>query len=267
MTTPPIADHLVRTLRYLDLADGAGVTTGQLNDYATLPEPRVARQVDRMQSLGVYQFPWITYEAGEEVHLYMIKVGWVDMTSDGTWVLSRLGKAIVESLNRSDGTEDSSDEGVIVMSPEDPMRYSLLTRKLADADLLVDPYFKAEQLDWVSTATSIGRVLMGIKGARRGEEAAISMALGAMRELGRGIPEVRISSDPAMHDRAILHSATSVALLGTSLTGLAKHLSVYTPLPQEASTAFGATIEDWWSTAKIIEPRDGVAAPKEEVKA
>ena len=282
MATPPIPKHLVRVLFYVDLAGSVGLTTEELDDYAVVRAPHAA------YTKAIDDYEWMRDRFTERIEAgpvagYMKTVGWItESQTHGRWVLSDLGRLLVNRLGGSGPIDEPTEAGAIVLSPEDPMRYELLTRKLADADLLVDPFFKAEQLEWLVQATQIRRILISKGGAadiKRGSpdkvqnSALIQMALGVMAHQDPDFPDIRVTQSVALHDRAVVYRSKPTALLGTSLTGVAIHLSVYVPLPAEASATYSSHLESLWSDALPLPARtqldpiaDEAAEPQTELQ-
>lgn len=273
MASDPINEHLTRILRYVVMAGKVGIDTDALNYYATAVPPKPSKRVLAHNwyaevNLDVF---WRTRE-GDSVVGYLSEVGWIKRGLRGTWVASYLAEQLVRELDLEQAPEDEVPEAAaVVMRPDDPMRYQLLAQVLAGADLLVDPYFKAAQVDWLSEGTSIRRVLISASGAKSMPRNApkgtdpnrvhIEMELGRLQSADRPFPEVRVSDSDSLHDRAVVYGDRPTALLGTSLSGVATHLSVCTPLPQLASDAYTPQLESLWAEATILVPRDGFEPP------
>ena len=152
------------------------------------------------------------------------------------------------------------DLGAVILSPDDPLKYQLLTRAFAvvGAGLLVDPYFKPGHLDWLASSTTVARVLVGSSGSQPKSNRELPFVLGRLGTGTRGSVEIRVTEDSTLHDRVVVHEDGSVSMLGSSLTGIGQHLTAIVPLPPEAAVAYREHVERLWVAAAVVEPRDGI---------
>jgi hypothetical protein len=250
-----IPEHLLRTLQYVQTLNrgGSSPTQFDIDNFATLTPPS-----------DEPSFPWrrldvmTTLMEREPVAAYMANVGW--LSTDGvTYDVSELGAALLKGLSDHSVTLERQVSAVI-LSPEDPLRYELLTREIgkAGAGLLADPYLKSGHIDWLTTSTMIARVLVGAKRSQERDNALLPFALGRAATAGRTPPEVRITTDPSFHDRIVLGHDGRVSLLGSSLTGISTHVTAIVPLPDEGAMGYRDHVEELWRDATIVEPRDGI---------
>jgi hypothetical protein len=119
--------------------------------------------------------------------------------------------------------------------------------------LLVEPYFRLQQLMDVAPFDNIVRVLVGSKLSQRDYELIAT----GLASLERTI-EVRKAAD--LHDRYLIPAVEgSVMMLGASLGGIGKKVSTMTTLGPVASQALRDAHEAIWSDAEPIEPKRPIA--------
>ncbi len=255
-----VPTHLLRVLRYVETVARGGVhpTQHEIDAFAALiPPSGDAAPPWRLRS------PVFGVVEREPVATYLIAVGWLSV-DDYTCGLSDLGHALLEGLKDEDAPPD--EVSAVILSPEDPMRYELLTREIgkAGAGLIVDPYLKPGHVDWLTTSTTVERVLVGATRSQMRDNALLPLALGRQAVAGRTPPEVRITQDPSLHDRVLVAEDGAVSLLGSSLTGISMHVTAIVPLPEEAASAYRQHVEALWRAATRVEPRDGIVTDIQE---
>ncbi len=197
---------------------------------------------------------------------YLLAVQWATEAPEGMRLTAK-GRAVLRLSGADEQLHEASDPVVtdVALSPDDPLVYTVLTRRLAAAGegLLVDPYFKAENLRWILEATSIRRVLISKKASAK-ERPIIAVALGTLPN-GQNV-EVRATGDKNLHDRRIVAADGSVQLIGTSINSIGRHeTAMVTPEPSIAK-AYRDSSENLWAAAEIIEPqhpKDPVPEPAE----
>jgi len=259
-----ISDYVARALVYVSALNSVGVKpwTAAVDAYATTKEPKGEREV----KLGQLVSSWAdvlgrysTFHEGESVTAYLQAVWWASET-DGQLELTEIGEGVVKALRAAsieDG--DKNEIGVTILSPEDPMRYAMLARDLAGAGagLLIDPYFKESHVEWLASATTMQRVLVGSRTkGQKDELPMIAYRLGRVHASERKL-EVRHTDSKNLHDRGFVAAEGEVSLLGTSLTGIAVHISAITPLPPQAAKPMRQHFERLWDAATVLNPRDG----------
>jgi len=261
MAESPIPAHLLRVLRYVQAVNrgGARPRLHDVDAFAVLSPPS-AELAEPWALRGPIMSAFLEREP---VSAYMKSVGWLN--EDDGLVLSATGSALLAGVLDDDSLV-SDELTAVILSPEDPMRYELLTREVgrAGAGLLVDPYLKPGHIDWLSSATTIKRVLVGGKRPQEKDNAILPLALGRALSQGRTPPEVRISRAASLHDRVLLFEDGSVSLLGSSLTGISMHVTAIVKLPAEAGDAYRTHVESLWDGALPVEPRDGIVTQVSE---
>ena len=261
MNTPdPVPTYLLRVLLYLDIVGrgGARVSSRQLQRYIDAELPESLGVFSSISTLATAMNMTAGYGvvSGRRAIDYLEDVGWVREVDD-LYELTSLGQAIVRAHSDPDEVDDL---GAVILSPDDPMRYQLLTRAFAavGAGLLVDPYFKPRHVDWLASSTTLARVLVGNARSQVKDNLELPFVLGRLGPGTRSIPEIRIADDPTLHDRVVVHEDRSVSMLGSSLTGVGQHLTAIFPLPPEAAGPYREHVEQLWLAATPVEPRAGI---------
>jgi hypothetical protein len=247
-------------LLWIKLANDGGIypTGAQLDQYAVMEEPLPAQYGGKF-ALMANLMPRTT---AQPVADYLLRVGWIRGTGSGV-CLTRLGEALVAGLTVGESsrlTRPPKSQG-FVLSPDDPARYEELTRAIGQAKggLLADPYLRAEYIDWIVDSTSLARVLVAKK-LSKPDLARIGFALGRLSEANQPVVEVRATDDERFHDRYLVHLDGHVDTIGSSLTGIDKHVTAIMPLPDEAQSPVRRFVEGLWSVAEPITPRRAIKA-------
>ena len=226
-----------------------------LDNYAIVPPPRAVREValyEKFRSVGLAAGMFT--EPGEAVADYLVDLELAKIVPGGLQITS-YGRALL-----GDDWHEPEPDAITVLTAGDPMALAAVTSAVGRArtGLLFDPHFKHDMLSWLANSTLIERVL--VKRPTRSDELKaqeqlLPIFLGGVLEAtpGRQI-EVRVSSDSALHDRGTIAQDGTVTLLGTSLTGVGRHLSVVVPLPELASRPFAEQVESMWKQATPVEP-------------
>ena len=194
----------------------------------------------------------------EPVTDWLVRMHWLT-TDGGRLAVSDLGAALIAALRRSppEWSPEREGAGAVVLRPDDPFVYSELTRTISavGAALLVDPYFKADMLEWLHNATQVTHLLLSAEKREQAREVEfIGLYLDGMRESpNAGRVEIRATKSPKLHDRCILQKDGGVLLLGTSITGIGRHLSTIIPMPATASIAMHEEIDKLWESAELVE--------------
>ncbi|MFD8911718.1 hypothetical protein [Streptomyces sp. NPDC059575] len=254
-----ISDHVLRALWYIEAmaSQGIALSRNDVDQIATVPPPRGAVHRSLLHGLGVADLLETTVPSrpAQRVADYLLAVHWATAGTGG-FKLTAKGRAVLRLSGADEHLHVASDPVVndVALSPDDPLVYIVLTRRLAaaGAGLLVDPYFKAENLRWILEATSIRRILIS-KRASAKERPIIAIALGTLPN-GRDV-EVRATDDKNLHDRRIVAEDGSVQLIGTSINGVGRHeTAMITPEPSIAK-AYRDSSETLWVGAEIVEPQ------------
>lgn len=117
--------------------------------------------------------------------------------------------------------------------------------------MLVEPYFRIDQLRDVAGFDNIERVLLG-SGVKKPDREVLAAGLAVLPQ-ERAL-EVRIAS--ALHDRYLIpRDEGKVRMLGMSLAGIGKKVSTITTLGELAPNALRAAHEELWNNASALAPR------------
>jgi len=190
---------------------------------------------------------------------HMVSLMWITTSPGSRLKLTELGRALLGAANRAEAVE--GEVGIVVLDRDDPLSYARLIGHLAKAKegLLVDPYFRIDQLMTVLNSTSIARVLISKQHKSSHEDrAALAVALDSP-SIPRGI-EIRATSDPSLHDRLIVGEDGEVWTLGASLNSVATASTVIVPVPQAGADALRGQAEHLWAAAEQVR----VARPQPE---
>jgi hypothetical protein len=187
------------------------------------------------------------YEEVRESHVdYLSRLGWIRTMSAGV-ELTSLGRALLKALN-APVIQDTADVFEIVLDPDDPFAYAKAVGRLASVDdaLLVEPYFRLDQLIDVAELSNVTRVLVG-SALKPREYEALSVGLGTLEH------PLEIRKAVSLHDRYLIPGRKGQALmLGVSLGGIGKKISTLTPLGEVATDALREAYERIWHDAEII---------------
>ncbi|MFC8655624.1 hypothetical protein ACFUCT_10575 [Streptomyces parvus] len=187
-----------------------------------------------------------------ESHLeYLQRLGWV--RGEGEIIkLTRLGKAILDEMSSPaiDVQSDSATE--VLLDPSDPHAYVKVVGVLSELGdgLLVDPYFRYDQLETIVDHTQIRRVLTSKK-TGNSALSQIQFALAVIDEGQR--PEIRVAE--SLHDRFAIGDNGHVVAIGTSLNSVGRNHSVVMPLSETAGKGVSAVYEDLWGGATVLSPK------------
>lgn len=230
---------------------------------ASFETPAWQSVLQRISALGAVQLPTtrqVEVRPAETPVAHLLRIGWLATANDSTGRdgeplrVTELGSALLHEAELGDQT--TSDVTVVVLGRDDPLAYPLLIGQLASvggAGLLVDPFLRVEQLHQLITLTSLTRILVSGKDQQRGVRAAMSAYLGiGSLNVARDI-EVRAST--RLHDRVLVAEDGSTYTLGTSLNGVGRTTTVFSPMPAPASEALSEEYEEVWESAELVGPQ------------
>lgn len=251
------AEHL-RALRYIALVERGGgrLLDSQIDLYIETEPPSqdtwaVAWHTSRMSRLLVRGGYGLSTHAD-----FMESLGWIRPEKWDGPRLSSIGHAIVRASEEADVAEP---EGVVLLSPDDPLNLGVLTAEVAAAKggALVDPYFDDRLVAWLANSTSIARVLMC-----RSVEAcdALSYYLGGLERAGRKI-DFRILPRGSLHDRYLIGEDGKVSMIGASLNGLHRNFTAIIEVPEPGAAAIRGEVDRKWGDALPVTPVADIKAP------
>lgn len=198
--------------------------------------------------------------AAETVCQYLARLGWI--CSEGKVELTPIGRALLKSLNAPALEDATVDVVEVVLSPENPFAYVQALNALASVEdaLLVEPYFRLQQLIDIAELDNITRVLLSNRVGQR--EIGLLASGIATLDKDRAI-EIRTATD--LHDRYLIPSEEGMAMmLGASLGGIGRKVSTLTTLGEVASHAIREAHEEIWKSAELVEPKAVTTASTED---
>lgn len=223
-------------------------------DYADLSY--LARSTLRHQDLRRNLIAFAPFAQAEEGFCdYLDRLGWITGLNAARIELTSTGRALVRALNAPAIEETSADLIEVVLSPDNPFAYTQALRALSSVptSMLVDPYFRAEELMDVADFDNVERVLVGPQLKAR-ELAVLAQGLAVVNN-SRPM-EIRVAS--SLHDRYMIPREGKALMLGMSVGGIGKKVGTLTTLGEVATHALREAHEKIWGESKILEP----AAPK-----
>lgn len=238
---------------------------------ATSEGPREARFAPSGMRLAMTQFAaGLASVSGEMISEpetvveYLQRMKWLEPCAGSNGVrVTELGRALLHALRDDELAAPVEREGAaaaVVLRPDDPFVYVELTRALAaaGAGLLADPYFKADTLEWLVNATGIVRLLVGsLRTEQQRNVEYLRLTLAAMANTsGVDRLEVRASSAATFHDRVLVNGNGAVQMLGTSVTGVSRHLTTIVELPGVAAPVVREHVEELWRDAAPVNPAE-----------
>ena len=254
--------HAYRTLLYVEKLNNVGVQprVEDVEAFAVSDPPQETQYRSAFAALSMFPSMLASKKVAdaEPVTAWLVQMHWLTVDR-GRLAISDLGAALIAALRRSppEWSPEREGAGAIVLRPDDPFVYSELTRVISEAGdaLLVDPYFKADMLEWLHNATQVTRLLVSaVKGQQAREVEQVRLVLDAMREVpNAGRVEIRVTMSAKLHDRCIVQEGGGVLLLGTSITGIGRHLSTIIPMPATAAMAMREEIGKLWENAELVE--------------
>jgi hypothetical protein len=251
-----VPEHVKRALAYLHLLNRCGLDPPRrrVEDFALTPSPGGPRRVLVPESLLA---GFGTTRPAEPVVDYLTAMGWAEIIPgpEENVHLTPLGEAFLLGLEPRGSGEADTAVADVALEPQDPLVYVHLTRYLAQAGagMLVDPYFKAESVPWLTETTSIRRVLVSSRHTKAERDLKLlGVALATVPNAAQ--LEVRHTSSKELHDRCVISDEGAIRIIGSSVTGVGKNLtSVITPT-SEVARIYHDKYEKLWNTATAVTP-------------
>lgn len=187
----------------------------------------------------------------EKISELLLRIQWA-ADVDERMYLTHLGKAIFKALERE--SIDPSESLDVVLDPDDPIVLARCIAQIAKMgpSMLIDPYFRMESLSLILTRTRVNRILISDKLSKT-DRGNLAMAVGVV-DPDRDI-EARVARS-GIHDRHVIASDGKAAMLGSSLNGVGRSLSVFVELG-EVSATIGKHYEAIWEASEILTAPDG----------
>jgi hypothetical protein len=254
-----VSEHVHRVLAYVAALNRHGIRPPHrvVNAFAKDPQQEVSTThplAPALRTLSMLQPRTVEVETFCQ---YMARLQWI---SDSAEVeLTPVGRALLKALNSPVLEETTADVFEIVLNPDNPFAYAEALGVLGSTNhaLLVEPYFRLEQLMDISELDNIERVVTGPNLKPR-ELTVLATGLAAVID-NRPL-EIRIAKP--LHDRYLIPNGEgAVLMLGVSLGGIGRKVSTLTTLGEAASHALRAVHEDIWNVAEVLEPKQRAALP------
>lgn len=270
-----LSDQMLRVLRIIQVSNDSGYypTTDEIDSLVTWGEPLSSRHVRRVlnqyELMGVAAHgiaPEDVVETGDGGGCrYLENVGWirahaVDNDESPHWEISRFGKII--AANGIIAREGKGDEAFCVtFDSKDPLVYWRFSQVLSieGRDMLVDPYFKAEYMNYIAK-TKLNRILMMKDSGKDNKEnrRRIALALGELQRHEYHFPEVRTVSKNNLHDRFLVDRDGTVYMFGTSINSLDQHTSSLLRYPYISGMQPKVLLDALWKRGEPISPEPAV---------
>lgn len=180
---------------------------------------------------------------------YFQRLGWAVLDADRV-TLTGLGRALCGALELG----DAEAEAVVVLAPDDPTALGRIVERIASEPegLLVDPYFKMNELVLVAQHTKISRVLVSEK-LKDSELQGLKVSL---KGLGDDSPlEIRLGTGE-LHDRWFIPPAGPVTSIGSSVNSvrLGSKITTMARITDGAETIRELYEEMWLKAEPLLGP-------------
>jgi len=184
-------------------------------------------------------------KAAESALDYLLRLMWVEKTVDGRIRVTAVGRTVCQAVEAH--AESESEDRAVVLDPADPFAYARFADQLGQLRdvLLVDPYFRLQQLTELHPLGVVARILIGCNHTD-GERQALAIALPHVE----GVPEIRMSAE--CHDRFLIPATGDVWQFGASTNGIGKKVSVITALGSRVGTQVRQIHEKIWDAAEPL---------------
>lgn len=254
-------------LEYIAMLQRQGYrpTVAEVDAYAARPHREGPKRQNFAYSLSTMMesaFSGPLIERGETYLDYLKRLRWAKV-SQGTVALTPLALAMLRDLNSPKVDPEAQSYVEVTVDPSDKMAFARLLNQFNNLGpgLLIDPYLRLEQFLEVAEATPVTRVLtssraFGTDPQRRLYQRALSAADG----------KIQVRHIDKLHDRHYIPETGNIWMLGVSLNGVAKNISVLTQLGDESSKVLRDAYEGYWRDALVLEPTNAVGAVELEIE-
>ncbi len=174
---------------------------------------------------------------------YFLRVRWATQ-HDRRIVISSLGLAMGRALE-----QQSPSDPVVVLEPGDPIALGRVVERLASSGdaLLVDPYFRLDQLLLIIDRTVVTRVLTSERVDAEGLEGLQT----STERLTLPRPfEIRVASRE-LHDRYVIPATGAVTNIGSSMNGLGHVLTAMSSISDGADEV-REMYERMWTESSVL---------------
>lgn len=247
-----VSENTHRVLEFVSALNRQGVKPARdvVDAFGSEPDPVISRHFQRTRSLGGVAFATLSVYGGQEEPYsdYLERIGLA--VNFGGVLLTEEGQALLKALNTPKLDEATADVFEIVLRPENPFAYAQALGALsrhAEECMLVEPYFRLEQLIDIAELDNVTRVMTGTKLNNREREV---LATGLASVPNDRPLEVRMTDD--LHDRYLIPREGPALMLGASLGGIGKRVSTLTTLGDVASQALRDAHEALWARGMAL---------------
>lgn len=265
MAVDIVEERAHQVLEYIAALNRQGhkPTVSDVEAYGTRPTRRVTQR-------SIYHdFSYFMADTGlgslgsltDETYVdYFKRLRWAKVVG-GSVSVTPLALALLRELNSAKVDEGTQSYVEVVVDPEDKMSFTRLLHQFNNlgSGLLVDPYLRLEQFLEIADYTPVSRILtssraFGNELQRKVYQRALAAAEG----------RIEVRSIESLHDRHYIPEQGNIWMLGISLNGVAKNVSVLTQLGDESSTVLRVAYEKFWTEATPLEPAAAVLPGREE---
>lgn len=228
-------------------------TVAEVDAYAAQPHRKGPKRQSVASSIGAMMEAALAgpiIDSGETYLEYMQRLRWAKVSQDLV-SLTPLALAMLRDLNSPKMDPEALSHVEVTVDPADKMSFARLLNQFNNLGpgLLVDPYLRLEQFLEVADATPVTRVLtssraFGTEAQRRLYQRALSAADG----------KILVRHIDKLHDRHYIPETGNIWMLGVSLNGVGKNVSVLTQLGEESSRVLREAYEGYWQDASVLEP-------------
>ena len=237
--------HVLRVMGYIALItdNGGSLSDSEIDIFASTPMPQPPVRGSLIAAALGSGFKETVIQSGEPVSVFLRKVKWLDGPTDGGYLTKR-GADVLRSNSNSE--REGPDVVFSIIDPKSPFRYADVEQQYRDDrnDLLVDPYFRLDELKWALGRASIRRVLTS-------RSSALTFEAFVHEPENPVLFEVRSLPDEVLHDRALTRLGGAMLLMGQSTNGLGKKLSTFVEIPSFICSEYVQALEKRWSQAEI----------------
>lgn len=214
-----------RVLKYIAAVSARGYkpTQEEVLAYARQPRPMEQRGLVDMFTATFQLGSMFGYSSDHALN-WLEDVHWIT-AQDGRVILSRLGYAVLDSLEAEEMTPDGIQ--TVVLSSKDSVAYARVVERLAEHEgtLLVDPYVRAEDLAVVLPLSTVSRILT----SKKDGEMRLAGLVALLSKMAPGVSPPTLRWTNEIHGRFIIPPEPApIFSLGTSLSGVSSRMTVLT---------------------------------------
>jgi hypothetical protein len=259
------APDVHRALAYLVAVNDAGYrpTNGDFEEYAGSPDRYPGKRetaFSHVISASVLKFLQTVEVRPAETYVdHCSRLGWLTVGKDERLSSTQLGRAVLRGLETQ--TAEAQPAGDIVIEAHDSLAFARVVQRIAEAGpaLLVDPYFRLEELLTIVTSTSVTRVLTS---ERTTAEQRTGLKLGVESlQIDRPF-EVRVATRE-VHDRYLIADEGEVQFVGTSLNSLGRTSTAMGKV-HDGAVQLRELYEKVWRESSPLASAGRTAEPREE---